>query len=241
MIKLMAHELTRALAMAAMPARLTNSMIPTLCHVKMETTTAGLVFSSTDRYQLVRTRANYVDGVVPDWGMEEVLIHRNDVKNLLAMLKSHKDSVVMLSAEEGSLRVRVEPTGAQMVFPNEAAALDFPKLNTMFRAHGDASSVAPFGLNPAYVKALTMAAARTGGKNSCLVFSQAEPGARLSAVAWSLGDWAQGLIMPIKLSEEVNSAGLCALMDAAPLPVGSEDPDAAPVDARRLEAAASAR
>ena len=232
MIKFNSRDLHRALDMAAVPARAADTTLPALCHLKLETTTAGLLVVSTDRYQLVRTRAPYLDAVTPEVGMPAVLLHRDHLKTLLPLLKTAKDTPVGLEADADTLRVQFYVTGQVITFENaQGRTTEFPRIESLFRLPKvDRTAPATFGINPGFLKALTTAAARHG-RHTPLTLSLPE---KHGAIAWTLEDWAQGMIMPVRMPETddaLNPVEQVAMMDAAPLPVGAADPDAAPAQA----------
>lgn len=227
MIKFVASQLHRAIDMAAMPARLASDTLPILCQVKLETTAASLMATPTDRYQLARTRAEYVDSAFPETGMPETLISRDDLKTLLPMLKTRRDAVVGLAATPETITVRFYDTGQQATFPNTATMGEFPKLRALFRGHEEGTAAAQFGINAANLKALTMTALRHGARREALHFSLSPAGAA-KPIAWTLDDWAEGLIMPVRLPAGASNMAHEIMRDATPLPVGTGDPDTAP-------------
>ncbi|MEO4039882.1 hypothetical protein [Micrococcus luteus] len=241
MIKFNARNLYRALDMAAVGARGAQETFPVLCHVKLETTTAGLLAESTDRYQIVRTRTAYLDDVAPETGMPTVLLHRDAIKTLLPMLKAAKDYPVSLEADADTLRVEIYSTGQVITFENaESKTGEFPKIRSLFRLPTvERTAPATAGINPGYLKALTTLAARHG-RNVPLALSLPEG---RGPIAWTLEDWAQGMIMPVRMPETddaLNPVEQVAMMDAAPLPVGAADPDAAPAGASTTPATVDA-
>lgn len=223
MIKFTAQDLYRALDMAAMPARLTKEATGVFEHVQLSTTATGLIAESTDRYQLARTRAEYLDGVVPEQGFEPVLLHRDALKVLLPVLKAEKLGPVGLNANGERVTVQVYSTGQRLEFA--AGTGEFPKLSALYRQHTtDEAPSARFGLNSKFVKALTMTAAR---HEDALVYSLAPRPTGNQALMWTAGDWAQGMIMPVRLADNpLGSASEtvhAAFDEAAPLPTGAPE------------------
>lgn len=223
-----AKNLLRALDVAAMPARSADEMTPILCRVPIRFTDQGLIAVSTDRYQLARTLAPYVSDA-PATGAPEVHLHRDGIKMLLPALKAAKNGYVTVEADAAHLTVTCE---AQTITLENLAGEDgreYPRIDSLFRLHqGEnvALTAEPFmAINPAYLHSITTMMKRYSERNTPVEFSldRSNPA---KPVAWMMGDWAHGVLMPVRVdaprtcdTEMVNGGGLARLFDAVTLPV----------------------
>ncbi|MCT1812475.1 hypothetical protein M3B61_09970 [Micrococcus luteus] len=222
------ENLLRALDVAAMPARAADESLPMLCNVQLRFTDRGLIAVSTDRYQLVRTLSEY-EGQAPEDGAPAVLLHRDDIKRLLPVLKAGKKGEAALEVEEETVTVRCG--GQTITLENVAGqegAREFPRLDNLFRLHQGENTrleADPFAsVNPAYLHAITMMMKRYSERNTPVGISldRTDPH---KPVAWMMGDWAHGVLMPVRWSaprtrqtEIDNGGGLARLFDAQDLP-----------------------
>jgi len=223
-----AKNLLRALDVAAMPARSADEMTPILCRVPIRFTDQGLIAVSTDRYQLVRTLAPYVTDA-PATGTPEVHVHRDGIKMLLPVLKAAKNGYVTVEADAAHLTVTCE---AQTITLENLAGEDgreYPRIDSLFRLHqGEnvALTAEPFmAINPAYLHSITTMMKRYSERNTAVQFSL-DRATRTKPVAWMMGDWAHGVIMPVRMEsprtreeEMKNGGGLARLFNAVTLPV----------------------
>ncbi|MEV7101812.1 hypothetical protein ACIQ00_11040 [Micrococcus luteus] len=223
-----AKNLLRALDVAAMPARSADEMTPILCRVPIRFTDQGLIAVSTDRYQLVRTLAPYVTDA-PATGAPEVHLHRDGIKMLLPVLKAAKNGYVTVEADAAHLTVTCE---AQTITLENLAGEDgreYPRIDSLFRLHqGEnvALTADPFmAVNPVFLHSVTTVMKRYSERNTAVQFSldRSNPA---KPVAWMMGDWAHGVLMPVRMdaprtrdAEMENGGGLARLFDAVTLPV----------------------
>ncbi|MCV7494850.1 hypothetical protein [Micrococcus yunnanensis] len=236
MFHFIARDLLRALDVAAMPARQSvagDVLTPDfLLHVPVEFTDQGLIAYSTDRYQLVRTLAEYAgDTPAHGEGPTAVRLHRDGVKTLLPALKAAKRAVVSLSADADTVTLRTDAQTVQV--PNVAADGEYPKITRLFRLHQDAGELRPgleraepcVGVNPHFLHGLATVLHRYAGKHEAMGLSLDQVSAS-KPVAWMFDDWAQGLIMPVKtevaVTRERAEGGLGRLFDAVPLMAAPE-------------------
>lgn len=234
-----AKNLLRALDVAAMPARSADEMTPILCRVPIRFTDQGLIAVSTDRYQLVRTLAPYVTDA-PATGAPEVHLHRDGIKMLLPVLKAAKNGYVTVEADAAHLTVTCE---AQTITLENLAGEDgreYPRIDSLFRLHqGEnvALTADPFmAVNPVFLHSVTTVMKRYSERNTAVQFSldRSNPA---KPVAWMMGDWAHGVLMPVRMdaprtrdAEMENGGGLARLFDAVTLPepeVVTAEPQAA--------------
>ncbi|VWX50191.1 hypothetical protein [Micrococcus sp. 116] len=223
-----AKNLLRALDVAAMPARSADEMTPVLCRVPIRFTDQGLIAVSTDRYQLVRTLAPYVTDA-PATGAPEVHLHRDGIKMLLPVLKAAKNGYVTVEADAAHLTVTCE---AQTITLENLAGEDgreYPRIDSLFRLHQGENvdlTADPFmAVNPAFLHSVTTVMKRYSERNTAVQFSldRSNPA---KPVAWMMGDWAHGVLMPVRMdaprtrdAEMKNGGGLARLFDAVTLPV----------------------
>lgn len=223
-----AKNLLRALDVAAMPARSADEMTPILCCVPIRFTDQGLIAVSTDRYQLVRTLAPYATDA-PATGAPEVHLHRNGIKMLLPVLKAAKNGYVTVEADAAHLTVTCE---AQTITLENLAGEDgreYPRIDSLFRLHQGENvdlTADPFmAVNPAFLHSVTTVMKRYSERNTAVQFSldRSNPA---KPVAWMMGDWAHGVLMPVRMdaprtrdAEMKNGGGLARLFDAVTLPV----------------------
>ncbi len=205
MLKFDAPQLLRALDVAAYPARLTDeARMPQLATVPLEATDQGLIAYSTDRYQLVRTLAEYLDPApTHGQGLPPVRLHRDGLKILLPALRAAKHGQVELKADAETVTFTIYGRqGDRQTVPlaNVADSGEFPKIASLFRLHisggKDTPSEGAFTVAPRYIKALTTTLGRYTREGETLTFSP-DRQSPARPVAWIYGRWAHGLLMPI--------------------------------------------
>lgn len=248
MFQFTAQALYRALDVAGMPAlKATHDARPALHHVQGVFTDQGLIFTATDRYHAVRTVAAY-EGEAPTHGQgaPEVLIHREGLKRLLPMLKAAKSAPATVEADADAVVFTVG--GQSMRLENAAGdGMDFPRVEALFRLHQNAThppQAEPFvSLSPEKLQQITTVVKRHTGRAMPLHlsldrFTAGKP------VSWMLGDWAVGMLMPVRndgpctheSEARRDDGGLSRLFSAVPL---MEAPDAAPTREDSAEVAAA--
>ena len=190
-------------------------------------TDQGLIAVSSDRYQLVRTLAEYLEPA--SVGAPTVLLRAESIKMLLPVLKAAKSDPVTVAVDDKT--VTVTCNGQVPTFENcdQYDSLSFPNLDGLFRLHqadNVALSAEPLmSVNPGFLHSITTMLKRYSGRNEPVQFSldRSHPG---KPIAWMMGDWAHGLLMPVRTEsfrtradEERNGGGLVRLFDAVNLPV----------------------
>lgn len=197
-----AKNLHRALDVAAMPAfkATADARLP-LHHVHAQFTDQGLILTGTERHHLVRTLAEY-DGDAPEHGQGApvVMIHRDGVKRALAMLKAAKLAPATVEADAETVTVTVE--GQSLRLENAARdGGDFPRVDSILRLHQNTHrpvNAEPFvALNPGFLHDITTLAKRHAERHAPLHLSLDRVIAG-KPVCWMLGDWALGILMPIR-------------------------------------------
>ena len=156
-------------------------------------------------------------------------LHRDGIKMLLPALKAAKNGYVTVEADAAHLTVTCE---AQTITLENLAGEDgreYPRIDSLFRLHqGEnvALTADPFmAVNPVFLHNVTTMMKRYSERNTPVQFSldRSNPA---KPVAWMMGDWAHGVLMPVRMdaprtrdAEMEDGGGLARLFDAVTLPV----------------------
>lgn len=195
-ITLNAAHLARTLANAAIFSD-TDATVPVLCSVHLELRDGYLIATSTDRYQLAeqRLKADELDGA----GLEPVILHTDDLKAFLPVLKAAKGAFITLHNEDwANLGYSGVHTGT---IPTTHG--DYPKVGRLLEDNLEkvkgTGAIEVLGLNPQYLANLGRIRDLEKGKPATavhLAFS-----APNKPVVWHIGDHARGMIMPLRLED----------------------------------------
>lgn len=196
MIHVHATTLHRALAATNEVAKAAARDAAVLRCLNLRATDVGLIVESTDRYQILRAHAPYSGDPAP---LGTVLLSTEDAKALIPMLKKAKNAHVRIVATEGTVSFTIDSGDDEIAvkYGNQQGRFGFPRLqNLSSEVLEGFTSEGPVGMDPAHLGTLTKLKALD--KKGHLVFTNE---AQNKPLHWAFSDWASGLVMPVRISE----------------------------------------
>lgn len=197
MIHVHATTLHRALAATNEVAKGAARDAAVLRCLNLRATDIGLIVESTDRYQILRAHAPYSGDPAP---LGTVLLSTEDAKALIPMLKKAKHAHVRISATEDTVSFTIDSGDDEIAvkYGNQQGRFGFPRLENLGSEVLEAfTSEGPVGMDPAHLG--TLAKLKTLDKSGSLVFTNE---AQNKPLHWAFSDWASGLVMPMRISED---------------------------------------
>lgn len=194
MIHIHATTLHRALAATNEVANRAPRDAAVLRCLNLRSTDVGLIVEATDRYQIMRAHAPVSGDPAP---LGTVLLATEDVKALIPLLKKAKNAQVTISADEDLVTVSLDDD-ATLKYANQQGRFQFPQLKNLGSEVLEGfESERPVGMDPAHLGTLTKL--KTLDKSGSLVFTNE---AHDKPLHWAFSDWASGLVMPMRISED---------------------------------------
>lgn len=197
MIHVHATTLHRALAATNEVANRAPRDAAVLRCLNLRSTDVGLIVEATDRYQIMRAHAPVSGDPAP---LGKVLLSTEDAKALIPMLKKAKNAHVRIVATEDTVSFTIDSGDDEIAvkYGNQQGRFGFPRLqNLSSEVLEGFESERPVGMDPAHLGTLTKL--KTLDKSGSLVFTNE---AHDKPLHWAFSDWASGLVMPMRISED---------------------------------------